>query len=747
MAAQHETLGLSLIDAVEALSNIVEFNPNQRVTDLYEEEIKVPSKKAISRAIAWLNRDEVDAESSHQTIAVVKEIFHVIFKYLKEFYRNEYANIVNFQTVERIKTIMVLVGEAAKKLDKFGRLFEKASIKSVTELKEYKQLQTFYLRRIARKIDEGTISKWLLALTQRAWDHRGEAANKLIAKKVWQSKHVFVDLESVKNDAEYELLLLRKEDGSRFYSPKLIRNIKLVCDFGDHFDGKGHKEDLLDDIMIWQDHCFSSAAKDILLAMKEPLSRYVREIMPHKGHDMVEALNKAFMALLLCANSQNQKKNNAGKKCREYFTDFQIYLRTALNTQEYMKLLTHSAHPSSKFATYLLGAVHSICMSLFEHLQFYQPLIFHLENLIRKAKDMQSPEHEQAARGCNQLWSSLASENKALVKLMKMHGQGPLIKVLDVLQDSGKFAFDPFILQDLPSRLYIISTEDFKTASLHLPSPTKQEFIDKATTIEEFQAFLRACEKNHLINSHLLINLQDRTSWREHFRALALEELPSNDAFEKHLITVTLTKDTDFYHQLEPYYQDNHAEVFIKHFKEHLEDINAGFFFPEFIQKEIFPDFLEGAIAAIHQVFFSKKNILLREHRLDFIEIFYLFLQLKLLEIVQPDSFSLTCKDGVDAGAAANAQLFAFLKILQGNRLTKEERERLNLFLYAPALVVRERLILPERFNRMASTIKCLESVKEQMGSGNFATRILKAFEGLYKTPILQAQIIIPQQS
>ena len=39
---------------------------------------------------------------------------------------------------------MVLVGEAAKKLDKYIELFQKINVRSVTELREYKQLQEFY---------------------------------------------------------------------------------------------------------------------------------------------------------------------------------------------------------------------------------------------------------------------------------------------------------------------------------------------------------------------------------------------------------------------------------------------------------------------------------------------------------------------------------------------------------------------------------------------------------------------------
>lgn len=735
---RHETSNLSIIDAVETLSNIADLDLNREVGIVQPHDITVQDKKIVYRTVHWLHRQDAS-----ETIVVVKDIFRVILKYLRNFYRKDYAHVTNPQTIEGIKTIMVLVGEAAKKLDKYSSHFDKATDKSVTELREYKQLQEFYLSRIARKIDEGTLGTWLLALTKRAWEQRTDV--KLTTKKALQTKHVFVDLDSVKKDTEYELFFLRKEDGTRFYSPRLIRNIKLVCDFGDYF-GKGKKEaDPLEDILIWHDRCYLAAAKEILHAIENRLSRFFRESMRYKDRELVEYLNKAFIALMLCANPHNQIKNLPMKSCKDYFADFQLYLRSALHTRDYLKLITYPPKRSSKLAHCLLDTVHGTCMALIEHVHFYQHMSFFIQRLVRDAKDMHSAEHETAAKASHYLWSALASENNAMVKLLKNHSNGPLVKVLDVLQDGGRFSFDPLWMHNMPSQLYAISVNDAKIMNVQVPSPTTQEFIHKVAVTDEFKGFLRNCEKDHFVRKHLLINLQDRTSWREHFRCIALEELQKLEEFEKHLKVVTLAKDTEFYHQLAPYHSDNHADVFMAHLKEHLEDVNSGFYFPESIKKALFPRFVEGVIEAVHRIFFSGKNILLREHRMDFIEIFYMFLQLKLIELVRPDSFSLTCKDGVDSGASANAQLFLFLKLINKQTLTEAEHASLNQILYAPAVFVRERVIQPERFNRMLSAIKCVESVHNQFGESNFATIIHDTFGDFYKTPILQSRIILPK--
>lgn len=282
---KHETSSLSIIDAVEALSNIADLDLNREVGVVEPHDIIVQDKKVVYRTVHWLHRQDAS-----ETIGVVKDIFRVILKYLRNFYRKDYTHVTNPQTIEGIKTIMVLVGEAAKKLDKYTALFDKSKVKSVTELREYRKLQEFYLSRIARKIDEGTLGKWLLELTKRAWEQKTEVT--LTAKKAMQTKHVFVDLDSVKKDTEYELFFLRKEDGTRFFSPRLIRNIKLVCDFGDYFKAPKKVEDPLEDMLIWQDRCYLSTAKEILSAIGNRLNRYFHETMKFKDRELVDILTR-----------------------------------------------------------------------------------------------------------------------------------------------------------------------------------------------------------------------------------------------------------------------------------------------------------------------------------------------------------------------------------------------------------------------------------------------------------------------
>ena len=76
------------------------------------------NEKIAYKTVHWLHKD--DAAS---TINLVKEIFRVILHYLKQFYKSDYGRVTDQKTLDEIKTIMVLVGEAAKKLDKYTELF------------------------------------------------------------------------------------------------------------------------------------------------------------------------------------------------------------------------------------------------------------------------------------------------------------------------------------------------------------------------------------------------------------------------------------------------------------------------------------------------------------------------------------------------------------------------------------------------------------------------------------------------
>ena len=79
--------------------------------------------------------------------------------------------------------------------------------------------------------------------------------------------------------------------------------------------------------------------------------------------------------------------------------------------------------------------------------------------------------------------------------------------------------------------------------------------------------------------------------------------------------------------------------------------------------------------------------------------------------MITPDTFTFSCKDGVDIGATSSAAFFAFIKLLGNDaKWSHEEQDHLLWILCGPALTVRERFVHYQRFSRMASALSILSA-------------------------------------
>jgi hypothetical protein len=730
---------LSIIEVVETLSNIADLEFDGEIGITQRHEIVLGNEKIAYKTVHWLH--EIDAAS---TVNLVRETFCVILHYLKQFYKKEYEHVTDQKTLEGIKTIMVLVGEAAKKLDKYREFFHQTQ--SVMESKDFKQLQELYRSKITQKIDDGVLSQWILGLPLEKSDKQIDL--RALPEKSDQSsidiKHIFVDLEMVKRDSEYELFFILKDDGSHFFSPRLLRNIKLVCDFGNYF-GERKELDPLEHIKHWYDRTLHMSAKEILKNVSARLGNFFLEARKGKDHELIVVLNKAILALMLSSHSQNLLKHHPSKSCTEYFEDFQGFLREALQTAIYQKWLAYPPKENNQLAFELLDLLHSLCRALYANLQGLEEMKPVIHDLIQKAHEMVSKEHLQEMAKSKKIGSQLAEDYAGMSKLFKHHPNGPLFKALEILDEGAFHAFDSLLQHNLPNQLFDLFNQDKRCSFLRIPAPTYQEYINKAVVNEEFKGFIRSYKQGAAPRKHLLINLQDRTSWREHTRSLALEDLQKMPEMEKALSVATLATDTDFYHQLAPYHQVNQAHLFKEQFKELLLDENAGYFFPASINRHELSHFIDHSFDTVHRVFFSNKNVMMRENRLDFIEIFYFLLQLKLIEWEEPDSVSLTCKDSIDTGEAFSLGVFVFLKLINGQEWTEDDWQHLNFMLYAPSILIRERLMLPECFNRMLSALKVVENMSQELGRNHLTKVIEEKFSRLYQTPILCSQLLLPR--
>ena len=420
------------------------------------------------------------------------------------------------------------------------------------------------------------------------------------------------------------------------------------------------------------------------------------------------------MALMLAANSRNLMQNTNLKSALQYYGDFHYYLRNALTSPEYRRFIAHPPGLTDRFLHTLINLSHVLCTSFFLRVGSRKDMIAFIRMLIEKGSQGSTTESQTSSP--LSLWNNLIDADNSIRYLLKQYPNGPLLKTLDLFnKDALLTGFDPIAQQNLPGQMYTIIGDEMHISCIRLPSPTSQQVVKKAEVIDEFSGFLRSLGSEKRNQRHLLINLQDRTSWQEHSRCIAVEEFQKNSEFANTLMVVTLPKNADFYMQAGTYLSLDDASEFLRQFEEQIASAEeCGFYFPPEIDQKQIMQFSKQAMKTIHAVFFGKKEVLTHKNRLDFIEIFYLMFILKLIETFKPDTLSFTCKDAVDTGASASAEMFAYLRMMNDpSHWSKEEKDFLLWMLYSPALAVRERAIDVQRLNRMTSALAVVNAELE----------------------------------
>ncbi len=667
--------------------------------------------------VQWLSEEGYDP-----ILDILDATYRAIHIHLQGLYENPEMNWENEKTRKGIAAMMSLVGESADKLQAFFALRSGKPLEhKISDREEFKSLQHFYTNRFTRKFDGGIEGEqaW-----QEEWNENPDAALLDI------SKTGLKDFETVRRDSEYELFYIRKEDGKPYFNAELLRNIKLSCDFV--MESESFEEDPLLKIRAMQDRDLLGSAGQILGDCHPLIVDFYKVVRKLSENDLAQSLSMALLALFMAANPRHLLQNTIGKSCLEYFDDFHRFLRGSMKTPEYQKLIAYPPDKTDKTSHLLLNLTHALSKSFFERSGgIKQESIGLIHRTMRRGEEIKQKEKQPILKG-ETVWNQFLIDDEKLRSLLAQFPNGPLFKILDLVREEQDedtiIPFDPIGQHNLPCRLYEMDRRGKKIAILRIPSPTRQSFINKVEIIDEFRGFLRSLANEKHPGKHLIVNLQDRTSWKEYARSRALETLQMNAEFNQQLFVITLPMDTDFYHQNNEYLNLNKADDFLKAFKDQLESASeCGFFFPPQMKPAEFIRFAEKAFPAIHELFFHNKNSLTRRNREDFIEIFYQFFVLKCIDLFEPDSISFTCKDAVDTGAAATGLFYGFLKLLTGDFSKKEEQDFLRWLIYTPALFIRERGIDPQRLGRALSALERIDGELAEKGK-----LILKTFSELY---------------
>lgn len=668
---------LSVMEAMNLLSNMAEI-------ELLESVQLVSGGE--QENIDW--RDP-QAAVFHEPL--IKEAFRVVHRYLQNFVRNEKESLTDPVALKGIQAIVLIADEAVRKMDKYVALYPN-KVCPISKMKEYVDLKKYYEQQVVRALPKGVEipEDWETGFTETGGG-------------------TLLTLQQVRNDQNYELFFIKDEKGEFFFTPKLLRHIRLI----------GHFEELLrfaegDDPLIKFEQFFDwemyEGAKEMVQKLAPLLDPFYKRAMEEKGHPYISDVHKALMALRMATSPKNLSENRGFKSCLEYYGDFHLFLRQAMRTPTYEKLLDDE----KPFSRTLRQLTHALCCSFFLRIEPKKEALLLLGHLMEEGSTLLHPEPRLEKRGELQLWDHFLAQDESLRTILAQYPNGPVMKTLNVFRETIELeGYDPLLHQNFPSQLFVFEGGPFHVTVIRCPSPTIQTTIQKAWVAPEFIGFLHYYQKEIKPDKHLLISLEDARGWNHQARCKALEELASDPAFGAVFAMARLPRDTDFYFQEGEYAQMGGAPVFIEQFLTQIAGgSTCGFLFPKWVEEKEVAHFSHHALEAIHRLFFEGKTSLTQGQRLDFIEIFYQLLTLKLIEWTECDSISFTCKDAVDKGAALNGLFFGFLCLLQkGKHLEQKEKELLHWAFYSPALLLRGRAVDQQRFERSIGALRAIHHV------------------------------------
>ena len=461
---------LTVMDAIGNLSHMAELD-----IPIQEDKAKseAMSEEQVAERMQTLSWHDPEYRSFNQER--IKETFQAILKYIKGISEKEKGFLREGQTQRGIQAIMLLAAEAAKKVDNYSEIFKGEKAESVTELREYKELQHFYLTKVVQRfnplsdIDE----KW-----RETW---GTGEMEQAALK---------DLETVRKDRAYELFLIRNQDHTPYFNRALLYHMQLVARF-DSLLADPSMEDPFLRIEIISDRDANSSAKEILKSAAPYIDEFFKDAMKFKNIPFVGAITKSLMALMMAGNSRNLLQNATGKHAFNYYSDFHFYLRAALSTAEYRKFIAKPTAQSERFVQSVISLAHVLCTSFFTKIGARKDMIELIHALIEKGNKGSTTFSQTASPLA--FWNNLHDKDESIRSLFRQYPNGPLLKTIKLFNDENEMkGFDPIRQQNEPGQLYSMSGEDMHISCLRLPCPTSQPYISKASVAGEFEGFLRS---------------------------------------------------------------------------------------------------------------------------------------------------------------------------------------------------------------------------------------------------------------
>jgi hypothetical protein len=599
-----------------------------------------------------------------KTVRVVKKKFS---KLLDDFKHLDIKSL-NEPCFDVIALIIARAEELSVKLEKLNQLFEKeVKDNHLRVVDEFLALRDFYENLLKARQTK------ILVVKQENKINSEETVFHL--EKTEEQK--FYDL--VNKDKSYDLFYLKSEEGKPFYDTSFVRHLQIKPrNYLDTF-----LEDPFIEVKSLIDSEVAHLAQNIYQITKKHLEVFLKELPTYKIQGNILLAKHAAMALMLAKNFHNHLKYLPKKSCQQYFLDFQGYLRKALESFTYKSLSNCDVKEFKSLEKAWVDLLQNLAAAFYLNDTMPQGFCRHIEKMTLSISGSQK-DGENA-------YDYLRFVNHALDEYLKKFLSGPVLKAIDHLLFQHHPGFDPWLDGNLPYRFLKLDNVSF----LHVPSPTKQEFIHKAYVIEEFKAFLNYLKGKQ--KKLLMINFQDRTIWNEHARCLVIEQLQNEAEFNDTFKCITLASETLFYKQEEPY-NVNTVSDFIVTLKENLLSESCGFYFPKELKKHLEDNLLDKFISEIHEKYFYEKNVLTKKERCLFIDILYFKLIESFYKFTNVDFVAFSSKDAVDIVPCF--EIAFYVRSLSNKKPDEKIKDDLIHIAFSPAFYIRERLISQDEFNR-----------------------------------------------
>ncbi len=705
---------VSIVSAIETLSSIADI---ELASALKDPLMTAPPSREVPvmvRTVRWLHQKNAE----HMT-SIMREKLHVVLSYFQNFYESERERFARRESVEGIRTIMMIVDEASENLDRYTKLFLGSQEKSIKESKEFLDLCTFYDTKIVPIAVPRKVAAWITALPIADILAKAGVSPPAVSVRAAYAP-LTVELEDIQRDIDYELLLIRKADGTRFFTPKFIRSMRLASDIEKAVDwqGRGPLETEIDALKRLQ----VATEVNYLLGNCYPvLDGFFHAAHRAKDSPLVMDLYSPCIALMVAAlQAIHHKDAPRAKGIVEYFDDFRSHFSLFVHSSDFKRLVTYPPTNEHSWEYALLRLSESIASSIVDGAPLSLELVSHFTGLLNQGM-IQAIEELGPPDGT--LSHTLNLNFAALRQLIGTRGNTTLVRMLQELETRRSQFYEPLVGRAVPTHLFNFSWRGEVIPIVRLPSPTRQEKIDSAFPSEVFQMALR--RHGRRTGRFLVINLQDRTGWKDGARCQAIEELQRQTETNTLISVFSLCRDGDFYRQEGIYEKQTSAEKFKEELFSALTDPGRGVLLPLTPAFEVVTE-LKVLIDALHLSLFAGRNVLAKAQRCEFIELVHLLLMLRVIEQTHPDSIFISCKDGLDISLSAIAELFSLLKILNQRLSSEDEKNWLAAMLLGLPLIERDRLLFADRYTKMTAFIRFLEG-EAQEENGLFEQKALDA--------------------